>query len=272
MIEKLYGIIGHPLGHSLSPLLHGTAFKILGLPSAYMSWPVAPKDLPAFMEAFRLLNIQGASVTIPHKETVIPFLDALDERAEAVGAVNLIYRRDGLIRGDNTDVLGFMEPLKKPAAAGELRRVLVLGAGGAARAVVAALKAPGLRELAVAYNSKAFPEKFAADCGFKQIPWAERLSFPADLVVNATPLGMKGAHLDETPYPAEAFAGRRGLAYDLIYAPPETRFLREAAQAGWRTAGGVEMFLGQAEAQFFAWTGHELPNEAKEKVRSLFIG
>lgn len=269
IVEKLYGVIGHPLGHSLSPVLHSTGFQILGLPAALLAWPVEPGKLPAFMEAFRLLNIQGCCVTIPHKEAIIPLLDEVSERAGAVGAVNLIYRRDGLLCGDNTDVPGFMEPLRERLPAGGAPRVLLLGAGGAGRAAAAGLLELGLTDITVAYRSKAFPQEFAENSGLKQVPWAGRLDVPADLLINVTPLGLKGAHVDETPYPAELLAGRPGIAYDVVYTPFETRFLREAARAGWRTIGGLPMFLAQAEAQFFTWTGHRLPLEAKEKVRGI---
>lgn len=265
-LENLYGIIGYPLGHSLSPILHSTAFQMLGIPAALLAWPLEPQDLPRFMEAFRLLNIQGCCVTIPHKEAIIPLLDQVSERARAVGAVNLIYRQDSQICGDNTDVIGFMAPLKDMLTPGQEPQALVLGAGGAARAVVAGLAELGVRDITVAYNSKPYPIDFVEKFGLQQVPWETRLKIPAELVINVTPLGMKGARVEETPYPAEAFAGRNGIAYDIVYTPAQTRFLREAAQAGWRCIGGLPMFLGQAEAQFLTWTGQALPLAAQRKV------
>ncbi|UQZ88407.1 shikimate dehydrogenase [Deltaproteobacteria bacterium Smac51] len=265
-VDKLYGIIGYPVSHSLSPMLHTTAFQMLNIPAVLLPWAIEPEKLPAFMESFRLLKIQGCCVTIPHKEAVIPFLDEVSERARAIGAVNLLYLRDGNVCGDNTDVLGFMEPLRGALTPDAPCRALVLGAGGACRAVVAGLRELGLTDITVAYVSKKMPADFSAAFDFKQVPWSDRLDVPADLVINVTPLGMKGQHVNETPYPSEMFSGRSGLAYDTVYTPLETRFLREAVQAGWRTIGGLAMFLGQAEAQFLTWTGHRLTSEARRKV------
>lgn len=107
---KIYGIVGHPLGHSMSPMLHTTAFNNLGIQAVLVPWSIEPEKLPAFIEAFRLLEIQGACVTIPYKQAIIPYLDEVSDRVKVMGAANLIYRRDGKICGDNTDVLGFMAP------------------------------------------------------------------------------------------------------------------------------------------------------------------
>jgi shikimate dehydrogenase len=262
---QVYGIIGQPLEHSLSPLIHTTGFRSLGLHAVLTPWPLERGQLPLFFKAFRLLNLQGACVTIPHKEDVLPFLDQISDRARALGAVNLIYRRDGLVCGDNTDILGFMAPLKDlglPAGA----RVLLLGAGGAARAAAAGLKELGLNDLTVTAPSDRRPMELAKTFSLKTVPWSRRGEIDCELVVNATPLGQEGRGEGETAYQGEWFAGRRGLAYDLIYTPRPTRFLAEARAAGWETIDGLAMFLGQAEAQFLIWTGRRLPQEAKEKA------
>ena len=262
---RVYGIIGQPLGHSLSPLVHTAGFKRLGLDAVLAPWPLEPEQLPLFFEAFRLLNLEGACVTLPHKEAVLPFLDAVSDRARALGAVNLIYRQGHLVLGDNTDVCGFLAPLKDrplPAAT----RVLLLGAGGAARAAAFALKELGLSDLTVSAPSERRPAELARAFGLKTAPWNRRGEVACEIVVNATPLGLKGRAENETPYPEGWFAGRRGLAYDLIYTPRTTRFLAEAKGAGWDTIDGLAMFLGQAEAQFLTWTGRPLPPEAGQKA------
>jgi shikimate dehydrogenase len=262
---QIYGIIGQPLEHSLSPLLHTTGFRSLGMNAVLTPWPLGSEKLPLFFEAFRLLNIQGACVTLPHKEAVMPFLDEISDRARTLGAVNLIYRRNGLIRGDNTDGLGFLAPLKDRGLS-PATRVLLLGAGGAARAAAAGLRELGLNDLTVcAPSGRRLPE-LARAFDLKTAPWDLRGQIPCELVVNATPLGLKGPAERETAYQAEWFAGRRGLAYDLIYTPRTTRFLAEALAAGWETIDGLTMFLGQAEAQFLTWTGRPLPPEAGRKV------
>ena len=259
----IYGIIGFPLSHSLSPMLHTTAFRLLDIPAVLAPWPIKADKLPAFMEAFRLLNLQGACVTIPHKRSIMPLLDEITDRARAVGAVNLIYRRQGKIRGDNTDVPGFIEPLKADPPIPN-PKTLILGCGGAARAAAAGLQAMGLMDITVVGRQPERLAQMAGDFGLKQAPWAERRSVKADLVVNCTPLGMKDGFEEQTGYEAEWFAGRPGIAYDVVYAPAETRFLREARQAGWRTIDGLAMFLGQADAQFFTWTGRHLPEGARQ--------
>ena len=140
--EKLYAIIGHPLGHTMSPALHNSGFSMYNLASVYMAFPTPPEKLSNFMTAFRTLPIHGASVTIPHKETVIEYLDEITPRAKTVGAVNTLFWQEDKLVGDNTDVLGFMAPLIGMES--KFKRALVLGAGGAAKAVLAGLKELGV--------------------------------------------------------------------------------------------------------------------------------
>ena len=128
----LHGIIGYPLGHSMSPLMHNTAFRTLNLPGVYLSWPIEPGRLPAFVDAARLLNIRGCSITIPHKIDIIPLLDKTSENVREMGACNTLYRDGEKICGENTDVIGFTAPLRKRSLSPETR-VLVLGAGGVSR-------------------------------------------------------------------------------------------------------------------------------------------
>lgn len=266
----LHGIIGYPLGHSLSPLLHNTAFKTLGLPGVYLPWPVEPGRLPAFMDAVRLLNIRGCSITIPHKIDIVPLLDAVSEGVRLMGACNTLYRDGDTIRGENTDVLGFMEPLRKlPLPQGA--HALLLGAGGVARAAALGLRRLGLTRISVTNRRQERAEELAAAFNLNVVPWEARGEIEADLLINATSLGMTGAHETETPYPAACFRGQ-GIAYDLIYTPFQTRFLREAAQAGWMPLSGLDMFLGQGDAQFHLWTGRHLPPEAVEAVKQALYG
>lgn len=283
---QIYGVIGFPLGHSMSPRLHTTAFQVMGLSAVLAPWPLEPEKLPAFMEAFRLLNIQGACVTIPHKRAVIALADQATDLVRTVGAANLLYRRNGQIWADNTDVPGFLAPLRQPAGpfnpttssslAEPLSadsRALVLGAGGAARAVAAGLKTLGLTRITVTDIAPETAEALAEDFDIQMQPWGRRREVEAELIVNVTPLGMLGRLEAQTPFPAEWFAGRKpGLAYDIVYSPFETRFLKEAGAAGWLTVNGLPMFLEQADHQFRAWTGHHLPDEAKQTVWNELAG
>lgn len=141
----LHGIIGYPLGHSMSPLMHNTAFRTLNLPGVYLSWPIEPGRLPAFVDAARLLNIRGCSITIPHKIDIIPLLDKTSENVREMGACNTLYRDGEKICGENTDVIGFTAPLRKRSLPPETR-VLVLGAGGVSRAAIAGLRRLGLSQ------------------------------------------------------------------------------------------------------------------------------
>ncbi|ABK99966.1 shikimate dehydrogenase family protein [Pelobacter propionicus] len=263
---SLYGVIGYPLGHSLSPLLHNTAFRELGIPGVLLPWSIEPERLPAFIQSVRLLNIRGACVTIPHKQSIIPLLDRVTDRVKALGAANTLYWDGDLLCGDNTDILGFMSPLQADPPSAEQTRVLVLGAGGVARAAVAGLKSLGLNQITITDIVDASSATLAETFDLKTIPWSQRSEVDAHILINTTPLGMKGKFEEESPYPTEALAARQGIAYDIVYTPFVTRFLREARAAGWKTIGGLEMFISQADHQFLTWTGRNLPQAAKQAV------
>lgn len=254
----LYGVIGWPLAQSLSPLLHNTAFRAMRINALYQRWEVPPEHLAAFVEAVRVLHIQGCSVTIPHKKAVLPLLDGVSPMAQRVGAVNTLFWQGDTLCGGNTDVAGFMGPLAQEALAGA--DVLLLGAGGAARAVAAGLTSlPRDRRpagIAICTPSDTRHLPLAEEFGLRPIPWAQRHATPARLVVNATPLGMKGKAETETPYHFQtAPPVAQGLAYDLVYNPLRTRFLLEAHAAGRRCISGLDMFLRQGREQLRIWTG-----------------
>lgn len=264
--SSLYGVIGWPLAQSLSPLLHNTAFQALGIPAAYMLWELPPEKLPRFVDSMRLLGIRGCSVTLPHKVEILPLLDHRSERVELMGAANTLYWRDDRLCGENTDVAGFMHPLLErgldPATP-----VLVLGAGGAARAVVCGLWLHGCRRIFVTTPSDRSHAPLVERFGITAVPWAERHDVTASLLVNTTPLGMHGKAEDQSPYdfdraPAPADGGVP-VAYDIVYNPLRTLFLREAQARGWATISGLEMFFRQGEAQFRLWTGQDMPQAAR---------
>ncbi|MCL1985634.1 MAG: shikimate dehydrogenase [Betaproteobacteria bacterium] len=262
---KLYGITGYPLDHSLSPILHNWALKQAGIAGVYLSWPLHPGQMPDFVSAVRTLNVQGVSVTIPHKEAIIPLLDNLTTHARMVGAVNTLYWDNGRLCGDNTDVEAFVAPLR----GNDVASVLVLGAGGAARAVLAGLRELGLSSIAVCNRHKERAQKLAEEFGVQCANWEDRAAYGADLFVNATPLGMHGEHEGENPLPPEAFTRRRAksrMAYDLIYTPRNTRFLAEAEAVGWQVQDGLAMFIAQAQAQFRLWMGREFPEAGARKL------
>lgn len=262
MPKKLYGVLGWPLGHSLSPLIHNTGFQRLGLPGIYMKWEVRPADLAAFATSVRVLPISGCSVTIPHKIEIMPLLDRLEKTAELAGAVNTIFWRDGELCGENTDVAGFLCPLASLPL--ENLDIILLGAGGAAAAAAAGLSMRGCRSARICTPGNRRQIDLARRFGFEPIAWEERYSRAADLIVNATPLGMAGEHASESPYDFEKRpTDPPGIAYDIVYNPLRTVFLSRAAARGWRIISGEKMFFGQADAQFRRWTGQPLPAAAR---------
>ena len=267
---QLFGIIGHPLGHTLSPLVHNWGFSRYGLDARYEAWPTLPEELAAFMERLRQTPIAGASVTIPHKTTVMAFVDEVSELGQAAGAVNTLYWRDGRLVGDNTDVEGFCRPLVMRGIAP--RRALVLGAGGAARAAVLGLTR--LNSGAVGVTARRFEQAqaLAREFGVLAVPWEERGAFGADFLANATPMGMAGRFEGVSPYPAQALSPGV-VAFDLVYNPYETRLAADAAAAGGTVVPGLEMFLYQALEQFRLWTGRLLPDdELRQQLLKTLYG
>lgn len=272
--DSLYGIIGHPLGHTMSPKLHNWGFAREGLASVYMRFPTPPEKLKDFVTAMRTLPIHGVSVTIPHKETIIPLLDAVTPLAAKVGAVNTLFWDDGKLTGDNTDITGFLHPLKESLRKAHCGKVashaLILGAGGAAKAVIAGLQEMKIPQITITNRSEERAKALAEQFGCHTVSWDKRAEIPADLVINTTPLGMSGDNLQASPWPQGGFAHVEGLrtAYDLVYNPLRTVFLQQAAEAGWQTIDGLHMFAAQGIEQFRIWTGRQLP---QDDVRELII-
>ena len=265
MLKAQYGIIGWPLGHSKSPLLHNWGLKSCGLPGSYVAWPTEPKKLKAFVAEVRARRIKGVSVTIPHKEAVIPLLDALTDRAKTVGAVNTLFWQGTKLFGDNTDVAGILAPLAPHKD--RLTSALVLGAGGAARAAISALKELGVADLAVTNRTAAKARQLADNFRINAVDWESRVGRGWSLLVNTTPLGMQGENQDLSPWPEDGFDGV-GLAFDLIYNPVRTVFLQQAEAAGVKVLSGLSMFLQQGLAQFEIWTGKRLD---EQRARQLLM-
>ncbi|HIG75339.1 MAG TPA: shikimate dehydrogenase [Bacteroidetes bacterium] len=261
-------LLGVPVTHSLSPALHNAAFREHGIPAAYVACDVPPDRLAEAVHGLDALGAMGANVTIPHKQAVQAHCAAIAPEAAVVGAVNTLVRGEAGWIGHNTDVAGFLTPLADHALDGA--EVTVLGAGGAARAVVyGLLSAFSPSRITIASRrpeqADALAEAFAAHDTAGALAVAAMEDAPAaDLVVNATPLGMTGRE-DHTPYP-RADLGPGQTAYDLVYRPRETRFLREAAANGAQTIGGLPMLIGQAAAAFELWTGRPFPTETARRA------
>ncbi len=245
---QLFGLVGNPLGHSLSPALHNALFAADKRDAVYL--PLEAESFADFLEFDAAVPVRGASVTIPFKECALEAAAAPSSEAEAVGAVNTLIAAGGLRRAENTDVGGFIRPLRERALPAGLR-ALVLGAGGAARAAIHGLRLMGM-SVCVVSRTAARARSLAA-CF--QAEWSEWERIPElrwDLLVNTTPVGSQ-PHADQTPVRAADLTG--GWVYDLVYNPMETRLLREAAGKGCGTISGLEMFLEQAAEQQRLWFG-----------------
>ncbi|MSQ61591.1 MAG: shikimate dehydrogenase [Dehalococcoidia bacterium] len=276
------GIIGKPVGHSISPAFQNAAFRALGIDARYETWETEPEGLAAMVATLREADVLGANVTVPYKEAVLPLLDRLSEDAALVGAVNTIVRAgDGALVGHNTDIAGFQRALAEELAAAPVGRVAVIGAGGAARAVVLALARLGAWEIAVANRTieRAITlcDDLAETAGVPLMPLpltgAVRAVRAARIIVNTTSVGMAGGEGDgRSPIPAMTFhAGQ--LVCDVVANPLETPLMRDAAAAGARTLGGRRMLVYQGGAAFTLWTGQEAPLDVMlEAARGAMAG
>jgi len=258
---KTVGVIGWPIGHTLSPRIHNAAFAAAGLDYIYLPLPVRPADLAVAVAGLAAAGFVGLNVTVPHKIAIIPLLDRLDPGAERVGAVNTVVFAGGRSTGYNTDLPGFVNSLAAENVAIGGRRAVLLGAGGAARAVVWALLDAGAAAIAVGARDGAKAAAFAASFPAGAVIGLDWLSpaFAAalaagDLIINCTPLGMV-PRSGETPPLDWTLLAPRAVICDLIYAPPLTRFLAEAGRRGHKTVGGAGMLVEQGAEAFTLWTG-----------------
>jgi shikimate dehydrogenase len=253
------GVIGDPIAHSLSPVLHNAAFAAAGLDWVSVAFRVPAGGAPGALDALRVLGLRGLSVTLPHKEAAAAACDRLSETAAALGAVNCVALDTGRAVGENTDGAGFVESLRRGAAfdpAG--RRCLVVGAGGAARAVVHALGGSGAAEVVVVNRDPGRAARAAALAGPVGRVGAPADVGAADLVVQATPAGMRGGPAPHAHPPVAGDAlGAGQVAVELVYAPAVTPWLAAAAAAGATTVGGLGMLVHQAALQLAIWTGAE---------------
>jgi len=280
------GLTGWPLGHSLSPLLHKTFFNAAGISGYYDLYPVPPNNegknqIKLLLDRLEDNSLHGLNVTIPHKQTIIPFLDDLTPSAHAIGAVNAIHVQNDLLTGDNTDAPGFMADLDRLYTQNQIQKrpsppfALVLGAGGSARAVSYALSrahwqvtiASRRLEQALSLSTDLFdpdllplsPISLNADKLAGLLP---------DLIVNTTPIGMSPNN-EATPWPDEIPLPTCASLYDLVYNPQETRLVKHAREAGLTATTGLGMLIEQAALAFYNWTGLLVSNKTKQKGEEL---
>ena len=263
---RIYGVVADPVGHSLSPVVHNAALAAAGIDAVYVPFRVPAEQIDEFLSAASRWPLSGLSVTIPHKESVLRHATAVDGLVQSIGAANTLSFTPAGIEAANTDATAAVESLAAALSGDEqppegtlgVKTAVVLGGGGAARAVAFGLKQRGV-EVTVTSRTADRAKKIAAEVGCKAVEWAARHRMPSDCVVNATPVGMH-PNVDETPYDKEHLRPYM-VVFDTVYNPENTLFIKEARSVGCRTVTGVEMFVRQAAIQFRIWHDVEPPQQ-----------
>lgn len=278
---RLLGLLGYPIDHTLSPAMHNAAFDALNLNYCYVPLPVAPENLPAAMSGLVALEFIGVNVTLPHKQAAMSLLDDISEEAEAIGAVNMIEFKNGKRTGYNMDGFGFLKAMTERSISVQGFRSLVLGAGGAARAVVYTLLKAGSSVTILnrtEEHSRSLAESLMPHAGgltLRSGPLTTEaiaaVASEIDLVVNTTSLGMS-PHEESSPWPDALPFPSKAIAYDLVYAPTETAFLRTAERVGAYTIGGLQMLIHQGAIVFEKWTGQPAPLDVMSSVLAITKG
>ena len=271
----IYGVVGYPVKHSFSPGMHNAAFKSLGINAAYLAFEIKPDGLPAFLKNLNKLGIAGVNLTVPHKEIAFKRLRYVSDEAKTSGTVNTIKNSKGKLFGDSTDAYGLLSSLREEFKLTSLRNksILLLGAGGAANAVAAALASSGIITLYISNRTheKAvrLAEKTEAATSTRcvAVPLYDKavsmIISDVDILINATSSGLKLT--DKSPVTGSAL--RKGLlVYDMIYNPPVTRLLKEAKKAGAAGVNGLGMLLHQGARAFTIWTGKKAPLSVMRKA------
>ncbi|AGB40489.1 shikimate 5-dehydrogenase [Halobacteroides halobius DSM 5150] len=277
MNKQLTGLFGYPVEHSLSPAMHNAAFKELGLNSTYLPFAVKPDNLKEAVRGIKALNIKGVNLTIPHKQKVISYLDQLSNEAKLIGAVNTIENQEGKLIGHNTDGRGYIRALQEEAKFNPSgKKVLVIGAGGAARAVAFQLSLEGINELYIANRTiekaKGLVKDIKTKVSLNQVqplPLSDNkladIIKKLDLIIDTTPVGMH-PQTDVEPVISAKLLHSNLLVSDLVYNPQETVLLQEAKKVGAETLSGLGMLLYQGVIAFEIWTGKKAPKKVMRRA------
>ena len=270
---RICGIIGDPVEHSMSPVMHNAAFEALGLDYVYLPFHVQGEELKEAINGIRALKIVGLNVTIPHKMAVIPFLDKLDPLAERMGAVNTIANENGALAGYNTDASGFLQALRAQGIEPDGKSIVILGAGGAAKGISFILAGAGA-SLVILNRTLSRAEELASQIARYYHQKVEAMTLNeanlkraferVDVLVNTTSVGMV-PDVDRTPVPGNLLNSHLAVS-DIVYNPLETRLLREAKAAGARTIDGLDMLVWQGALAFEKWTGRKAPFEIMKQA------
>lgn len=264
-MTKTYAVIGDPIDHSFSPALHNAAFLFLGLDCTYIAYRIPKGELEYGVEALKKINIAGFNVTIPHKVDMMKFLDDVDNECKVVGATNTVVNENDCLKGYNTDVDGFLDPIKKRNIDSKGSDVLLIGAGGAARAIIAGFGKEKARRITIANRTRERAEelvKFAQDIGLESdyldLQSAGEVVNRYRFIVNATSVGLKGI---SCPISTRNI-GKESIVYDIVYLPVETPLIDQSKNQGATIIYGWEMLLAQAMKSFEIWTGKPAPYQA----------
>lgn len=277
---KIVGVIGDPIEHSCSPPMHNAAFEQLGIDYVYVAFHVKAADLPAAVAGFKALNIAGINVTVPHKQGVIPLIDSLSREAELIGAVNTLVFTKGKIEGHNTDARGFIAAMTESGVdvpRGE--SVVVLGAGGAARAVVVSLALAGIKKISIANRTPARAIQLAADIAPKTDTNIEGIGLDdptlPDAIANSVMLVNTTSAEMDVEHPMlidEQWLHPQLIVYEIIYNPPETQLIKAARERGLQTISGIGMLVHQGAIAFELWTGQYPPADTMRNALITALG
>ncbi|WNF21795.1 shikimate dehydrogenase [Mesobacillus jeotgali] len=258
-MKKLFGVIGDPIAHSMSPAMHNDLFELYGIDAVYLPFHVSKGNLEAAVKGLKALGVSGFNVTIPHKTDIIPYLDKVDPLARAIGAVNTVKNENGLLVGYNTDGPGFVKGLESMAADLASRSALIIGAGGAARAIYFSMAQAGIEKIDIYNRTTDKAEELVSSCPYKveskvigRVAAEKSLAY-YQLVIQTTSIGMV-PDTENLPLLPENLT-QNSIVSDIIYNPLQTKFLKEAAKRGAAVQNGVGMFVFQGALAFEIWTG-----------------
>ncbi|KIY22088.1 MULTISPECIES: shikimate dehydrogenase [Mesobacillus] len=258
-MKKLFGVIGDPIGHSMSPEMHNNLFDFYGIDAVYLPFHVSKQNLEAAVKGLKALGVSGFNVTIPHKTTIMDFLDQIDPLAKAIGAVNTVQNENGCLTGYNTDGPGFVKGLESMGADLGSRSALIIGAGGASRAIYFSMAQAGIKQIDLYNRTADRAEELVRTCPFKvrskvlDRETAEKSLHEYQLIVQTTSIGMF-PNLEGLPLSLDQLS-QGTIVSDIIYNPLKTKFLEEASKKGAKIQNGVGMFVFQGALAFEKWTG-----------------
>jgi len=268
-MSRTFAVIGDPIDHSLSPNIHSAAFRELNLENSYIAYRIPKGELKDGVDALKKIKISGFNVTIPHKVSMMKYLDKMDESCSVIGAVNTVTNTEGILKGYNTDMDGFLDPFKKKDIKIQDKKILLIGSGGAARAIVAGFAKEKAKHVTIvnrtlenANNLAQFANKIGLQADAIHIEKIGNNLEDFDIIVNATSIGLKN---ETSPISMESIKPET-VVYDIVYLPMNTDFIKKAKEKGAIIIYGYEMLLGQAVRAFEIWNGIEAPYNAMKKA------